>query len=101
MMKLQRIETAIVTTYFAFAAFILDCHLPDFLSPGMDSAYKILTPIAVLALFFSCQLSPPSSRWHVPSFALGTSCLVHSQMLYRLSYRGVCIKSEKSVMMIA
>ena len=92
MVELDRIDTAIVAAHFALASLIFDCHLPDFLSPRMDGPNKVLAPIAVFSFLTTRHLPSPSSRRHyVPSLALGTSCLVHSQMLYRLSYRGIRI----------
>lgn len=98
MMKLKRIHTTIVAAGFAPTAFVFNRHSPDFLSPGVNGSDQILAPIVVFSLFDFGQLSPPFSMLPrcAPSFALGASRLVHSQMLYRLSYRGV--KAQRAIL---
>ena len=81
-MKFKRFIAAIISAAFTLAALIIYCHLADLFPPLIDSLYKILLPITVCALvFLHGLLCTPCTR--------SLRSLVHSRMLYQLSYRGI------------
>ena len=56
MMKLKRLNAAIVSATFTPAALIIDCHLANLFPSLMDSLYKVLFSIAVCSLVFLHRL---------------------------------------------
>ncbi len=81
-MTLQRFDAAVVSATFTLAALIINCPLTDHFSQLMDSFYKILLSFAIgTPVFFHRLPCTPCTR--------SLRSLVHSRMLYQLSYRGI------------
>jgi len=101
MVEVQGFYTSIIAAYLTPTAFIFNGHPSNLFAASMNRSYEILAAIFVFTpIDLLCQLSPPllyprclprASPFvhYCAKFALGTSCLVHSHPLYRLSYRGM------------
>jgi hypothetical protein len=81
MMEIQRADVAIVTAPFATATFVGDGHLTNLSAPLSDRSDYVQSSISVRPLF---------SRHFCLDFALAQLLtLVHSHLLYQLSYGGI------------